>query len=210
MKRVIVILAVLVQAMSLSAQSFLWHLKKEEIGKGSIVIKQEKALDFLIDNRAPEIKLNIDTLPAIDTIDVSMKVDVTPKRRLRYDTLKTRPVKPTLPTRRSMIARADSSYFNGNTAKKIMTNVKKVDGYRIQLFAGGNTREDRQKAEAIGKRAKSLFPNQPIYTHFYSPRWVCRMGNYENILDAQAALRKARQAGMKEACLIKGKITVKK
>lgn len=90
-----------------------------------------------------------------------------------------------------------------------MTNVKKVEGYRVQLFAGGNTREDRQKAEAIGRKAKRLFPNQPIYTHFYSPRWVCRMGNYEDIEEAQAALKKARHAGIVGACLIKGKITVK-
>ena len=203
MKRVIVVLAVLAQTMSMSAQSFLWHLKKYEPGKGSIVIKQDKSLDFLIDNREPEIV--VDTLPSITEV----KVEAPKTRRLRYDTLKTKPTMPDFPIRRKMISRSDSTYLMGG-AKKIMTNSKKVEGYRVQLFAGGNTRADSQKAEAIGRRAKTLFPNQPIYTHFYSPRWVCRMGNFEDILDAQAALRKAKSAGIKDACIVRGMISVKK
>ncbi|MDO5446832.1 MAG: SPOR domain-containing protein [Prevotellaceae bacterium] len=203
MKRVIVVLAVIAQTMTLSAQSFLWHLKKDEPGKGSIVIKQDKALDYLIDNREPEIV--VDTLPGIKEI----QVEAPKTRRLRYDTLRTRPTMPDFPLKKRMLARSDSTYMMGGT-KKIMSNVKKVTGYRIQLFAGGNTREDRQKAEAIGRRAKSLFPSQPIYTHFYSPRWVCRMGNFEDFEDAQAALRRARNAGIKDASIIKGTITVKK
>ena len=53
--------------------------------------------------------------------------------------------------------------------KKIMKGVK-VAGYRVQVFAGGNTRNDRLKAERIGSEIKSLFPGVPVYVHFYSPR----------------------------------------
>lgn len=203
MKRVIVVLAVIAQTMTLSAQSFLWHLKKDEPGKGSIVIKQDKGLEYLIDNRKPEII--VDTLPAIRDI----QVEAPKTRRLRYDTLRVRPTMPDFPLKKKMLAHADSTGMMGGS-KKIMSGAKKVTGYRIQLFAGGNTREDRQKAEAIGRRAKALFPSQPIYTHFYSPRWVCRMGNFEDFEEAQAALRRARNAGIKDASIIKGTITVKK
>lgn len=186
----------------LSAQSYIWHLKKAEDGKGVVTIKMDNGLEYVIDNRVPE---NIvDTLPNLD-----IEQPVVAKKKPRYDTIKTKPKMPEFAFRRKMIVRSDSSY-NVNLAKKIMSNTKKVPGYRVQLFAGGNTREDRQKAEAIGKKAKALFPNEPIYTHFYSPRWVCRMGNYESLERAQAVLKRVRQSGISGASLIKGMITVKK
>ena len=183
------------------SQSYIWHLKKAENGKGTVTIQMDKWLDYVIDNRVPEIA---DTLPSIDEIK-----PVISQHKPRYDTIKTKPKMPEFDFRRKMIVRRDSSY-NADMTKKIMTGTKKVPGYRVQLFAGGNTREDRQKAESIGKKAKALFPNEPIYTHFYSPRWVCRMGNFEDLEKAQAALKRARQAGISGACLIKGMITVRK
>ena len=182
-------------------QSYIWHLKKAENGKGTVAIRMDKGLDYVIDNRVPEIA---DTLPVITDIKPQLN-----QRKPRYDTIKTKPKMPEFDFRRKMITRRDSSY-NADMTKKIMTDTKKVPGYRVQLFAGGNTREDRQKAETIGKKAKALFPNEPIYTHFYSPRWVCRMGNFEDLEKAQAALKRARQAGISGACLIKGMITVRK
>lgn len=93
-------------------------------------------------------------------------------------------------------------------SKKVMRNSYKTNGYRVQVFAGGNTRADRQKTERIGNQIKNLFPSEPVYTHFYSPRWICRMGNYLTYEEAHEMLVKVKNLGFKEAVIVKGKITV--
>ena len=84
----------------------------------------------------------------------------------------------------------------------------KVSGYRVQVFAGGNSRSDRIKAEKIGSEIKSLFPGVPVYVHFYSPRWVCRMGNYRSYEEAHEVLNRVKNLGYQSAIIVKGKITV--
>ena len=64
--------------------------------------------------------------------------------------------------------------------KKVMKGYK-INGYRVQVFAGGNSRNDRLKAERAGENIKSAMPGIPVYVHFYSPRWICRIGNYRKI-----------------------------
>ena len=92
--------------------------------------------------------------------------------------------------------------------KKVMVNSYKVNGYRVQVFAGGNSRVDRQKAENIGNKLKMEFPTEPIYVHFYSPRWICRMGNYRSYEEANKILKQIQRMGYKQACLVQGKITI--
>ena len=52
------------------------------------------------------------------------------------------------------------------------------------------------------------FPDQPIYVHFYSPRWICRVGNYRTFEEADAMLQQLRKMGYSAATIVKGKITV--
>ena len=95
-----------------------------------------------------------------------------------------------------------------DTRKKVMTNTRKVNGYRVQVFSGGNTRADRIKAEQIQGAMKAAFPGQPVYTHFYSPRWICRMGNYRTYAEAEKILKQVKAMGYKQAVIVKGKISV--
>jgi len=92
--------------------------------------------------------------------------------------------------------------------KKVMRGSRKVTGYRVQAFAGGNTRADKMKAQQAGNDIKMRFPDQPIYVHFYSPRWICRVGNYRSLGEAQKMLRAVKKMGYKSATIVKGKITV--
>ena len=92
--------------------------------------------------------------------------------------------------------------------KKVMGRSYKVNGYRVQAFAGGNTRADRQKAQNIGEAIKLKFPEQPIYVHFYSPRWICRIGNFRTYEEAHAMLLEIKKMGYKQASIVKGKISV--
>ena len=92
--------------------------------------------------------------------------------------------------------------------KKVMKGGTKVNGFRVQVYAGGNGRTDRMKAQRTGDEIKSLFPNEPVYVHFYSPRWICRMGNYRTYEEAHDVLTRVKQLGYTSAVIVKGKITV--
>ena len=81
-------------------------------------------------------------------------------------------------------------------------------GYRVQAFAGGNSRKDRQKAEQTANAILALFPGEAVYTHFYSPRWICRVGNYPTYEEARRMLVELRKLGYSSATIVKGKITV--
>lgn len=102
----------------------------------------------------------------------------------------------------------DMSIPTVDMRKKVMRGSRKVTGYRVQAFAGGNTRADKMKAQQAGNDIKMRFPDQPIYVHFYSPRWICRVGNYRSLGEAEKMLRAVRKMGFKAATIVKGKITV--
>ena len=84
----------------------------------------------------------------------------------------------------------------------------KTTGYRVQAFAGGNTRSDRQKAERTGNAMRQLFPGEDVYVRFYSPRWVCRVGNYRTYEEAHEKMIAIRKMGYESATIVKGKIIV--
>lgn len=82
------------------------------------------------------------------------------------------------------------------------------DGFRVQVYTGGNTRVARQEAERAGQKVKAAMPNQPVYVHFYSPRWACRVGNFKDYNSAKRILAQVRKLGYKNASIIRSKITV--
>jgi hypothetical protein len=95
-----------------------------------------------------------------------------------------------------------------DTRKKVMRQSYKVTGFRVQAYAGGNTRAARQQAETIGNNIKMKYPDQPIYVHFYSPRWICRVGNFRSYEEAHAMLNNIKRMGYRQATIVKGKISV--
>ena len=65
-----------------------------------------------------------------------------------------------------------------------------------------------QQAEQTRNAIKSHYPNVPVYVHFYSPRWICRVGNYRTYEEAHQMLVSLRDLGFDQATIVKGKITV--
>ena len=85
----------------------------------------------------------------------------------------------------------------------------KVNGYRIQVYAGGNSRAARQEALKAASRVKGLFGEHSVYTLFQSPRWVCRMGDFRTQEEAIAVLQQLRATGMfDEAVVVRSKVLV--
>ncbi len=81
-------------------------------------------------------------------------------------------------------------------------------GYRIQVYVGGKTRAAKQKAESTASAIKTLFPQHKVYVHFYSPRWICRMGNFRTLAEAKEVLDEVVRMGYDTATLVRGRVTV--
>ena len=92
--------------------------------------------------------------------------------------------------------------------KKVMLNGHRANGYRVQVYRGGGTRNAKQKAQSLGNSLKAKFPGQPVYVHFFSPNWTVRMGNYRSQEEAVRMLRQAKKAGFGSATIVRGPITV--
>jgi len=82
-------------------------------------------------------------------------------------------------------------------------------GYRIQIFTGGNSRHDKTAAIQAGNKCKALFGELSVYPHFISPRWTCRVGDFRNINDAKKYLELIRNAHVSnEARIVRCKVLV--
>ena len=189
MKRIAVIAILTAQCIcGAQAQTFLDRLKKPTKDKAVVTVTQDAAIDKLVNG------------------DNAANTTVTTKKTSSATTKKEPVEKPT--STNTTTSPASSTPEEPDMSKKVMKNSYKVTGYRVQAFAGGNTRSDRQKAENVGNAIKRRFPEQPIYVHFYSPRWICRVGNFRTYEEAHAMLLEIREMGYKQASIVKGKISV--
>lgn len=86
-------------------------------------------------------------------------------------------------------ARLDS--LLGMVYDPTLSKGKKIQtiGYRIQIYAGGNTRFAKEEAQKAAKYVKDKYPEIPVYTEFVAPRWVCRVGDYKTIEEADQVMR---------------------
>ena len=77
------------------------------------------------------------------------------------------------------------------TVSDAQTGTKiKATGYRIQVFAGNNTRASKEKANEVDRYLRSQYPDLPVYTGFKSPRWLCTVGDFLYYEEAYEVMRK--------------------
>ena len=182
----------------LSAQTYTQRIQQQNgNGQGTVTIHQDADIDKLVNS---EVLNNNTKQTTTANQPAASHVPTTPGA-------KTATNKPA----------TSNSVTTGNEgedettpdlSKKVMRGGVKVSGYRVQAFAGGNSRNDRIQAERIGNNIKSHFANVPVYVHFYSPRWICRVGNYRTYEEAHQMLVQLRNLGYNQASIVKGKITV--
>lgn len=85
----------------------------------------------------------------------------------------------------------------------------KIAGYRIQVYAGGNSRASRDQAKEMAIKVKEKYADLSVYTSFQSPRWLCRVGDFRTIEEADSMLRKMREANdFEEASIVKSYIQI--
>ena len=194
-KKVLVLLPFyLFTFLPLNAQSFTQRIQQQKTGLGSITMHESAEIDQLVN----EAKLGNVASPTSTTNSTATTA-----------TKSTNTTTKESPKATSQTSQSDTPEESPvDNTKKIMTGGYKINGYRVQAFAGGNSRKDRQQAESVGNQIKSSFPGVPVYVHFYSPRWICRIGNYRTYEEAHQMLLSLRKMGFSEAVVVKGKITV--
>ena len=199
MKRIITILTLCAGiAINASAQTYTQRIQQQNgNGQGTVTIHQDADIDKLVNS---------------EVLNNNTKQTTTANQPAASHTATT----PGAKTSTNKPA-TSNSVTTGNEgkdettpdlSKKVMRGGVKVSGYRVQAFAGGNSRNDRIQAERIGNNIKSHFANVPVYVHFYSPRWICRVGNYRTYEEAHQMLVQLRNLGYNQASIVKGKITV--
>ena len=87
--------------------------------------------------------------------------------------------------------------------------VLKARGYRVQVYAGNNSRIARQEANDMAEQIKMEFPELPVYAFFQPPRWLCRVGDYRSIEEADASMRRLKATGkFKEVSIVREQINI--
>ena len=170
--------------LNVDAQTFTQRIQGHAAGQGTVTIHQDEAIDRLVN----EAKLSSHAAsPAAKP---------------------TTPATATAKTGEKKAQEKEADNEQTDEQKPTGRGTYKVIGYRVQAFAGGNSRKDRQQAEHIGNSIRSQFIGVPVYVHFHSPRWICRVGNYRTYEEAHQMLLSLRNMGYNQATIVKGKITV--
>lgn len=189
------------------AQSFLNELRGKKPGQGTVTVIQSPEIDELVNNA----KL-VRSQPKPEKQEKADKPTVTDNRPVAHHEQTNRTTPENTPVNRGTTPKPETETIPDiptiDTSKKVMRGGRKITGYRVQAYSGGNSRADRQRAENIGNAIKMRFPDLPIYVHFYSPRWICRVGNFRTYKEANEVLKEVKSMGYRQACIVKGKITV--
>lgn len=206
MKRLITIVILCVGCVAANAQTFTQRLQKSNAGEGKVTVTQSKEIDDLVNgpqNVNPQSTQTTQGNQNSPTTQTTQKT-LAPQKQAEE---KERPQQSQRPQITTQSELTPDTTFTTEPRKKVLKGYK-VNGYRVQVFAGGNSRDARVKAERTGREINALFPSEPVYVHFYSPRWICRMGNYRTYEEAHQMLNAVKKLGYQSAIIVKGKITV--
>lgn len=230
MNRLAIILILAFCAMTAQAQTFLNHVQTKARNGATVTVTEDAKIDELVNNVSS--RYSVEHKPAKPRKETTKQVEPStpqttvtkPQHHVTEQPHEQEAEKPhhevQTQEKENTEANHGSKYQEDENAdsemsiptvdlrKKVMRNSYKVTGYRVQVFAGGNTRKDRMAAEQAGKTMKMYYPEIPVYTHFYPPRWICRVGNYRTYGEAASMLQEARRLGYRGAVIVKGKISI--
>lgn len=111
--------------------------------------------------------------------------------------------------RPATIAAGDTTSTASDDLLSTPTRRVRAVGFRIQVYAGGNNRNSKSEAYRMANLVRSEFPELSVYTHFISPRWICRVGDFKTNEEAREVLQQMRETNkFREASIVKSNIIV--
>ena len=185
---------------NISAQTFTRRLQESGNGQGKITIHQDAQIDELVNG--PTIT------PQRQQRQDSRNTSQQDNRNAQQQANRSNTTHQSQQQQEQSSSQHSTEQVSDTTVQQAPRRTRKIVGYRIQAFVGGKTRADRQKAEQTGNALRALFPGHTVYVHFYSPRWICRIGNYRTYEEAKEMLAQVVSAGYSSATIVKGRITV--
>lgn len=85
----------------------------------------------------------------------------------------------------------------------------RVNGFRVQVYYGGNNQKSKLQARQMAQRVKIWFEDLSVYTTFSSPHWICRVGDFQTREEAMEVLTAMRESGkFPRAIIVKSKINI--
>ena len=198
--------------------------------QGSVTVTQSAEIDALVNGKKAEKKSKKDRKkkvesqhetahPALKTPDTKQlivpKINEPKPEIARSDNKTLQPVRQTRTkivkrlVKRPHVPTWGESDGTRLVTKRVKKGTMKTRGFRVQVYSGGNTRIAHQQADKAGQKAKELFPDQPVYVHFYAPRWMCLVGNFTDYDAAKKVMRTLRKEGYPHANVIRMMVTVK-
>lgn len=166
-------------------QTFTDVLTSQKAGEGKVVVVQDERIKELVDGSASKT-------PAKNASTSKKASDDKPKKEAS---------RQQLPPHQAESTKTVSSTPPSQYALRYRTRYK-ATGYRIQVFTGGNSRADRARAYEIEQKCRTAFPELSVYIHFISPRWICRVGDFQSYNDAQKYLSRIRRAGISNEAIV--------
>ncbi|MDE5560677.1 MAG: SPOR domain-containing protein [Bacteroidaceae bacterium] len=85
----------------------------------------------------------------------------------------------------------------------------RVNGFRVQVYSGGGNQNGKLQARRMADKVKIWFEGLPVYTSFSSPRWLCRVGDFqtrEEAMELLQLMRETKQFPM--AIIVKSKVNI--
>lgn len=175
-----------------NAQTFTDRVQKKEGGKGTVTLHQSSEIEQL---------LNDPTATDVQQQPTKPTPPAQPSQQ-------SQPSQKPQPSQKSQQPQQKPTTADVDVTPQKPTGARKVIGYRVQAYAGGNSRKDRQAAEQACNNIKAQIPGVAVDVHFYSPRWICRVGNFRTYEEAHQMMVKLQNMGYTQATIVKGKITV--
>ena len=117
----------------------------------------------------------------------------------------------------SASAQTDSTFIGSLSSDSVQKEVKdsvppkriRINGFRVQVYYGGNNQKSKQQARQMAQRVKVWFEDLPVYTSFSSPHWICRVGDFQTREEAMEVLTAMRESGrFPKAIIVKSKINI--
>jgi len=170
---------------STAQETFTRHLIRSNAGEGRVILYQDAQIDALVNG-----------ISTASTSPVS-----------KTSTTAASKTSTTTASKTSSQLTGKSDTLSTDTAINASMRRVRVNGYRIQIYAGGNNRQSKSEAYRMASLVRSTFDDVQVYTHFISPRWICRVGDFRTYEEATEMLRRMRETQkFREASIVKSKI----
>lgn len=197
--RLICVLIIFLFSLPASAQTnIIQKLRRDVPGQGKVTIHQDESVTALIGGK----RTNSHKKAASETQKrmskaVNGKSDTVTGGNIKHKNIGKDGVAPSM------------SLVLDDMEDEAPRKIVKVAGYRVQVYAGNNTRNAKLEALRVASDVRSFFPEVSVYSFFSPPRWLCRVGDYRSMEEAYTMMRKLKATRVfHEVSIVKDRVNV--